>query len=64
MQSNEEHHISDSPFCDLDIDMIKSFPLDYMHQLCLGVVRKMILAWMRGKKEIRKSARQVEEIST
>ena len=64
MQTNEEHHNSDSPFCDLDIDMIKSFPLDYMHQLCLGVVKKMILAWMRGKKEIRISARQVEEIST
>lgn len=63
-QSNCEHHHHVSPFCDLPIDMVKKFPIDYMHQLCLGVMRKLILLWMRGNREFRISARQVEEISS
>ena len=60
-QSNEEHHHCVSPFC--DIDMVKAFPIDYMHQLCLGVTKKIILAWIRGKKDVRISAQLVERIS-
>lgn len=62
-QSNEEHHHSDSPFCNLEFDMIKGFSIDYMHQLCLGVMKKLILAWMRGKKDVRISAQHVDQIS-
>ena len=40
-----EHHNGITPFCELPIDMINSFPLDYMHQCCLGVTRKLILAY-------------------
>lgn len=29
--------------------MVKSFPLDYMHLICLGVVKKIILnIWLFG----------------
>ncbi|CAB4023105.1 Hypothetical predicted protein [Paramuricea clavata] len=62
-QVNEAHHFSVSPFCTLPIDMIKKFPIDYMHQLCLGVTRKLILTWIRGSREVKLSAGQVEEIS-
>ena len=34
-----------------------------MHQVCLGVMKKMLLLWIRGKREVRISARQVMEIS-
>ena len=34
-----------------------------MHQLCLGVMRKLILLWMRGKPSVRMSAGHVEAVS-
>ena len=61
---NEGHHHGTSPFCNLPVDMIKKFPIDYMHQLCLGVMRKLILIWMRGKRDVKISAGQVETISS
>jgi len=67
-QSQEEHHNGYSPFCDLPIDMVKHFPTDYMHQCCLGVMRKLIMTWMgRGRQcrnlGIRLSAGQIDQIS-
>ena len=60
---NAEHHNNESPFCALPINMVKKFPIDYMHQLCLGVVKKLILSWIRGSREVKFSAGQVKEIS-
>lgn len=63
-QTDEEHHNGLSPFCNIAVDMVKKFPIDYMHQLCLGVMKKLILAWIRGKREVRISAGHVNEISS
>ena len=62
-QVNEEHHHCVSPFCNLPVDVVKKFPIDYMHQLCLGVMRKLILAWMREKRDVRMPAGHVEAVS-
>lgn len=43
--------------------MVNKFPIDYMHQLCLGVMRKLILLWMRCKPSVRMSAGHVEAVS-
>ena len=38
-----------SPFLRLPhVDMVRDFPVDYMHQLCLGVMRKLLMRWFRG----------------
>ncbi|KAL1279587.1 hypothetical protein QQF64_026260 [Cirrhinus molitorella] len=64
-QHQPEHHQEDtvSPFSNLQIDMVKSFPADYMHQCCLGVMRKMLLLWSRGKLGYRLSPAQLREVN-
>ena len=44
----ESHHVGleDSPFCTLELDMIAMFPLDYMHLVLLGVVRRNLKSWL------------------
>lgn len=47
-KTDENHHIYTSPMEVLDIDMIKQFPLDYLHVVCLGVVKKLMKMWIHG----------------
>lgn len=47
-QSQPEHHNVDSPFLELAIDMIIYFPLDYLHTVCLGVVKRILYMWRSG----------------
>ena len=49
-QLQEEHHKGYTPFCDLPINMITAFPLDYIHQACLGVMKRLVLIWVEGEK--------------
>jgi hypothetical protein len=52
-QQDLSHHIGDSPFLSLPINMIKSFPVDYMHCSCLGVVKRILMFLMTGKRKCR-----------
>ena len=62
-QTQPEHHHGTSPFCKLPVDMIKVFPIDYMHQCCLGVMRRLLLTWLRGKPSVKLSSGQANEVS-
>ena len=62
-QTDENHHNGISPFLALDIDMVDQFPFDYMHSVCLGAMRKMILAWMSGSYAVRLSSQSTTVIS-
>ena len=64
-RTDEGHHLGRSPFMDLSIGMVTHFPLDYMHLVCLGVVKRLLLLWMRGPLEsnCRMAARTVLLIS-
>lgn len=47
-QEQEEHHHSHSPFERLPIDMIRAFPLDYLHLVLLGVMKTLLCFWRKG----------------
>lgn len=44
--TNEEHHIQHSPLTDIGSDMVTCFPQDYMHLVCLGVMRRLLDLWI------------------
>lgn len=43
---SDHHKELSSPLLELPIDMIRSFPLDYMHLVCLGVMWRLIFIWI------------------
>ena len=59
-----EHHVGYSPFLQLSVNMVTDFPLDYMHLVCLGVVRRILFLWIHGPRgETKLSQLQVTTIS-
>jgi hypothetical protein len=63
-QENKKHHKNYSPFCDLPIDMINDFPVDYMHQVNLGVTKRLLLAWICGPPIARLDTVKIATISS
>jgi hypothetical protein len=45
-QTYPGHHKGITPLLSLDIDMVKNVPLDYMHLVCLGVMKTLLLFWV------------------
>ena len=46
--TDEEPHQGASPLQGTGIGMVSQFPLDYMHFVCIGVMRRLLFLWMRG----------------
>ena len=61
--SNDDHHLGKTPFTDLPVNMISGFPLDCMHLICLGVVRKLLYLCLKGPLEVRLSRQTITNIS-
>ncbi|CAG7719096.1 unnamed protein product [Allacma fusca] len=58
------HHIGQSIIEELPINMIARIPLDYMHLICLGVMRKLMCLWTKGPAvPFKISANQQDQIS-
>lgn len=62
-QLDEDHHVRVTPLTQLDIDMIHSFPVDYMHNVCLGIMRKLLNYWFGGSLRVRLPGRLTSLIS-
>lgn len=61
---NEEHHINVNELINISgIDIIQNFPLDYMHLVYLGVVRKIILLW-KGSGDIGRVIVNLQKLPT
>lgn len=65
-QEQEEHHIGETILKNIpNIDFIKHFPLDYMHLICLGVVKKLVKdVWIQGKPPAKLSIILINNISS
>ena len=62
--NRKHHHKTElSPFMKLDIDMIFGFPLDYMHLVLLGVLKRLITQVWLGHLPHRLSFSQVYQIN-
>lgn len=63
-KTNEDHHIKSSIVEELPINIINSFPLDYLHLVLQGVMKKMMNLLIRGKGTVAKlSSKDQEKIS-
>lgn len=63
-RKNEDHHIGTCIFEQVNLGMVSQFPLDYMHLVCLGVLKKMLLLFVKGTfKPVKFSANMIQQIS-
>ncbi|KAF0706952.1 Uncharacterized protein FWK35_00039209 [Aphis craccivora] len=65
--SDEDHHINNhvSILSELpNTDIVSIFSLDYMHLVCLGVMKKLLILWMsKGPLSVRIRAAAIHELS-
>lgn len=63
-QFDKNHH---KEYCKLveipDFDLVTNIPLDYMHLVCIGVVKKLIKLWLSGSLKVRLPVFKVKQIS-
>lgn len=59
----DEEHISISPLSKLEIGLVTHFPIDYMHAVCLGVMRKLLNVWASGNLKVRLHSRLTNLLS-
>nr|CAI5823835.1 unnamed protein product [Callosobruchus analis]CAI5849544.1 unnamed protein product [Callosobruchus analis] len=53
-QVDDEYHLGQSILTNIpNFGMVTQIPLDYMHLVCIGVVKKMIGFWLNGKLSVR-----------
>ena len=57
-----EHYNAVSPFVDF-VNMVTEFPYDYMHLVCLGVMKRLLLIWINGPQATRLTKACVMNIS-
>lgn len=58
-----EHHLEKSALEILSVGMVSQLPLDYMHLVCLGVVKRLLQFWVKGKMDVRLKSADICGIS-
>lgn len=61
LQLDKEHHLGISPLIKPGIGLVSFFPNDYMHNICLGVMRKLMNIWLDGPPRV-KISKKISEI--
>jgi hypothetical protein len=63
LQSDAAHHVGTSPLAALPVGLVSQVPLDYMHVVCLGVMRRILLLWSKGPASCRMSNSLLQAVS-
>lgn len=64
-KEDEDYHKGSSPLEGFPINIVLTVVLDYMHCVCLGVMKRLLTFWVKAKKPIRfKSPEIVSDISS
>ena len=58
-----DHQVSESSLIKLDINLISDSALDYMHLVCLGVTKRLLLFLKEGPRCCRMSPSQINQVS-
>lgn len=61
--TDEDHHTNISPILKLPISLVTDFPIDYMHAVYLGVMRKLLNIWVHGNLRVRLPGRLINLLS-
>jgi hypothetical protein len=48
-KTDKSHHKGDTVLTKLNLELVSQVPFDYLHLVCLGVVRKLFRQWVKGK---------------
>ncbi len=62
-REDASHHVGISPFTQLACGMVSHFPLDYMHLICLGAVRRLLHLWIHGSRSQKLSQNTLTAVS-
>lgn len=60
----EDHHTGVSPLEELGVGMVSQFPVDSMHNLYIGVTKKLLKTLLKGSLKVRLSGMQVQSLSS
>lgn len=65
LQLQQEHHKGITPLEKIGIGLVSNVPLDYMHLVCLGVMKTLLMFWIgkKGRNSIRLHDSNIKEIS-
>ncbi|CAH0550731.1 unnamed protein product [Brassicogethes aeneus] len=58
----DDYYVSEYPLKELGVGLSR-FPLDYMHLVCLGVMKKLISFWVRGNQHMRMNNDSIEKVN-
>lgn len=65
LKIDQDYHKGPTPLEDFLIDLVSTIVIDYMHCVCLGVMKRLLTFWVKGKKPVRfKSVDVVSVISS
>jgi len=63
-KTDVDYHKGNSPLLHFKIDITLSVVLDYMHNVCLGVIKRLLQFWLKGPKPVRLSKIDIDIISS